>query len=381
MRPRDARLGDNAPMRRLHLALVTLALAVLAGCSSAPKKSPGSVAARSGPAPSAERDGPERNPPPDLYKVPDAEPKVEPIRAGGPNKPYEVLGRDYTPEREDKPMVERGLASWYGKKFHGRRTASGEVYNMYAMTAAHKTMPIPSYARVRNPKNGKEVIVRVNDRGPFHADRVIDLSYTAALKLGVLHGVSAVEVERITHEDIRTGAWRRGDAPATPGDPFGESAPALAVAPAKPVLAAAVPVAAEAVSPTVALMSPGASSESNRSSRDDAPAAAQVNAAMRAEPKAETRVDAKPETARASTPAARGFWVQLGAFRQREGAEDFQRRVAGELDWLSPLLAVFSEPSLFRLQAGPYPSKQEANDVVARVRDALKLVPVVVERR
>jgi rare lipoprotein A len=340
------------PMTPLHTALLTLALAVLAGCSSPPKKAPGSVTARPGPAPSSERDGPEARPPADLAKVPDAEPKIEPIRSGGPNKPYEVLGRDYTPERDDKPMVERGLASWYGKKFHGRRTASGEVYNMYAMTAAHKTMPIPSYARVRNPKNKREVIVRVNDRGPFHAGRVIDLSYTAALKLGVLNGVAMVEVERITHEDIRTGAWRRdGGSPLEPAgsDPVlatREPAPGLPEPPAVPVPQTAVATVAATAVPNPA----------------------------------EATAD-KTETGRAHTQAARGFWVQLGAFRQREGAEDFQRRVAEELDWLSPLLAVFSEPALFRLQAGPYPSKQEANEVLARVRDALKLVPVVVERR
>ncbi|EWS58628.1 RlpA-like protein precursor [Methylibium sp. T29-B] len=129
-----------------------------------------------------------------------------------------MLGRNYTPETRDVPIKEKGLASWYGRKFHGRKTASGEIYNMHAMTAAHKTMPLPSYARVRNPANGREVVVRINDRGPFVAGRVIDLSYTAALKLDLLRGVGPVEVERITYEDIRTGAcgamrrrrpWRR----------------------------------------------------------------------------------------------------------------------------------------------------------------------------
>lgn len=176
--------------------VVTLAL-LLAACASGPGKAPSG------------RDGPEARPPSGLSDVPDAQPRVEPIRSGGPNKPYEVLGKDYSPMREDGELTERGLASWYGKKFHGRKTASGETYNMYAMTAAHKTMPIPSYARVRNPKNGREIIVRVNDRGPFHAGRVIDLSYTAALKLGVLNGVAPVEVERITFEQIRTGSWQR----------------------------------------------------------------------------------------------------------------------------------------------------------------------------
>lgn len=235
----------------------------------------------------------------------------------------------------DASFTERGLASWYGKKFHGRRTASGETYNMYAMTAAHKTMPIPSYARVRNPKNGREVIVRVNDRGPFHKGRVIDLSYTAAMKLGVLNGVAPVEVERITHEQIRTGAWRRGNPPAdTPAEPTA------------PVVAAAPPPA------------------------DPVPAADPLPAMV---------PDSPP--ARADTTAAQGFWIQLGAFRQRDGAEQFQRRVSSELDWLAPLLAVFSEPSMYRLQAGPYPSRAEAQGAAERIRTLLQLVPVVVEKR
>ncbi len=346
----------------VQAAAVLVALAVLAGCSSAPKKA-GGVAVRPGPAPSSERDGPDAKPPPNLAKVPDAEPRIEPIRPGGPNKPYEVLGRDYTPQRGDTPLTERGLASWYGKKFHGRRTASGEVYNMYAMTAAHKTMPIPSYARVRNPANGREVVVRVNDRGPFHPGRVIDLSYTAALKLGVLRGVAPVEVERITHDEIRSGAWRRdGASPAEPPTAV------LASAADDAVLALPSGLVARPVATTTAA-APSSASETPTAEADPAT------------PPPGAVASASAPDGRAYTKASRGFWVQLGAFRQRDGAEQFHRRVAEEADWLSPLLAVFSEPSLFRLQAGPYPSRQEALDVVTRVREALKLVPVVIERR
>ena len=141
-------------------------------------------------------------------------PRIEPLRGGGPNKPYTVAGRSYVPLTADVTFSESGLASWYGRKFHGRPTSSGEPYDMYAMTAAHKTLPIPSYARVRNPANGREIVVRVNDRGPFAEGRVIDLSYAAAAKLGMLNGVAPVTLRRITFADVRAaqmlGAARSG---------------------------------------------------------------------------------------------------------------------------------------------------------------------------
>jgi rare lipoprotein A len=165
--------------------------ALLAGCASGP------------PASQLERDGPPLQVPPNLHRTPDARPRIEPVRAGGPNKPYEVLGRRYVPFTDDRPLQETGGASWYGRKFHGRPTSSGEPYDMFAMTAAHKTMPIPSYARVRNPANGREIVVRINDRGPFADGRVIDLSYVAALRLGVLAGVAPVQVQRLTADEIR----------------------------------------------------------------------------------------------------------------------------------------------------------------------------------
>ncbi|GAO36812.1 rare lipoprotein A [Sulfuricella sp. T08] len=142
-------------------------------------------------------DGPGDNPPANLDAIPDAEPKVEPLHKFA-NRPYSVLGQTYTPDTRLKPYKETGVASWYGRRYHGQKTSIGEVYDMYGMTAAHPTLPIPSYARVTNLKNNKSVVVRVNDRGPFLSDRLIDLSYTAAYKLGVLAGGSTrVEVEAI----------------------------------------------------------------------------------------------------------------------------------------------------------------------------------------
>lgn len=142
-------------------------------------------------------DGPGDAPPADLSAIPDAVPKAEPLHRFA-NNPYSALGRDYVPMREAIPYRARGIASWYGRRYHGQKTSSGEPYDMYGMTAAHPTLPIPSYARVTNSANGKSVIVRINDRGPFHSDRIIDLSYTAAWKLGYVNNGSAlVEVENI----------------------------------------------------------------------------------------------------------------------------------------------------------------------------------------
>jgi rare lipoprotein A len=165
------------------------ALAVLvAGCSSSPPQRPGGY---------YKDDGPHANPPSNLASIPDAEPRSEPLHRYA-NRPYEVFGKKYTPLAAVQPFRQRGLASWYGKRFHGQKTSSGEVYDMYKMTAAHPTLPIPSYVRVTHVASGKSVVVRINDRGPFHAGRIIDLSYVAAYKLGYIGAGSAqVEVEAV----------------------------------------------------------------------------------------------------------------------------------------------------------------------------------------
>lgn len=146
-------------------------------------------------------DGPGDNPPAGLRDVPDAVVKAEVLSKYG-NRPYVVFGKTYTPIPGDAPFTQRGVASWYGKKFHGQRTSSGEPYDMYKMTAAHPTLPIPSYARITSRETGKSVVVRVNDRGPFHSSRIVDVSYTAALKLGLLgKGSHEVEIERLLPGD------------------------------------------------------------------------------------------------------------------------------------------------------------------------------------
>lgn len=134
----------------------------------------------------------------DVSRIPNAVPKNEPKSRYGNPESYVVFGKRYYTMESSVGFVEKGIASWYGTKFHGRRTSSGETYDMYAMTAAHKNLPLPTYVKVTNLKNGKHIIVKVNDRGPFHENRIIDLSYTAAIKLDIVkNGTGLVEVQAI----------------------------------------------------------------------------------------------------------------------------------------------------------------------------------------
>jgi rare lipoprotein A len=277
-----------------------------------------------------------------------------------------VLGRAYTPIEGDRPLRETGLASWYGRKFHGRPTATGEPYDMYAMTAAHKTMPLPSYARVRNPANGREIVVRINDRGPFVAGRIIDLSYSAALKLGVLGGVAPVEVERLTHEQIRAGTWQRGRSVAEP-TAVAVELPAAAEPPA-------VPRRADGDELMALLMPPPALSPAPTSPASPAAPATPLPAVLPAPPAASPTTAPRPG-------AAVGFWLQLGAFRQPEGAASLQQRAQREADGIAASVVVFGDGGTYRVQAGPYATRTDALAGAERLRHALQLSPLVVERR
>ncbi|MCW9058622.1 MAG: septal ring lytic transglycosylase RlpA family protein [Gammaproteobacteria bacterium] len=167
-----------------RLLLLTFALLLSACGSKGPTQSAGGDSAPARPV--------------DVSRVPDAVPRAEPPSRYGNPASYEVFGQRYHTMRTSTGHVERGMASWYGTKFHGRRTSSGEPYDMYAMTAAHKTLPLPTYAEVTNLKNGRKVIVKINDRGPFVGDRIIDLSYAAAARLDILTaGTGLVEVRAI----------------------------------------------------------------------------------------------------------------------------------------------------------------------------------------
>jgi rare lipoprotein A len=205
--------------------ILVLVVAV-AGCTAVSRtEAPSPAAAKGG---YYKDDGPGANPPADLAAIPDAVPKAEPLSRFA-NRPYQALGREYVPMTSLAPFRQSGIGSWYGRRYHGQKTSSGEPYDMYAMSAAHPTLPIPSYARVTNLANGRSVVVRVNDRGPFHADRIIDLSYTAAWKLGYVDAGSArLEVESLL-----------------PGQPAPAAAVTAAAAPAP--LPAPVPAEAKGI--------------------------------------------------------------------------------------------------------------------------------------
>jgi rare lipoprotein A len=225
-------------LQRWLLAVPFSAALLLAGCAALPRPAPAPTrapgvagpshpkidpaspvlpAAGSGRGAYYQDDGPGEHPPANLLEVPDAVVKAEPLSKYA-NRPYVVFGKTYTPLREGATFAQRGMASWYGKKFHGQRTSSGELYDMYKMTAAHPTLPIPSYARITSRSSGQQVIVRINDRGPFHASRIVDVSYTAALKLGLLgKGSHDVDLERLLPgEPIGRRNTPAEDAPAAP---------------------------------------------------------------------------------------------------------------------------------------------------------------------
>ncbi len=221
-----------------HAAAITVATAcvlLLAACTSTPR--------RAAPAPPP--------PGPDISATPDAVPRVEPRSSHGNPPYYEVNGRRYQVLASAEGYTERGVASWYGPDFHGHNTSSGEPYDMYAMTAAHRTLPIPCYARVTNLANGRSVVVRINDRGPFVANRIVDLSYTAALRLDIVRtGTGFVELRTVLPEEVLAAT---AAAPAPPAPPAPAPLPAPEMAPAATPLPAEAPVETSTPPPLMAL--------------------------------------------------------------------------------------------------------------------------------
>lgn len=326
--------------------------ALLAACGSTPRQDaavdPGKTPVSKSPTPTKKPtavlkrgggfykdDGPADDIPDGLDDVPDATPRWEPLHKPA-TRPYVVLGKEYTPNTALKPYKVRGIASWYGKKFHGQKTSIGEPYDMFAMTAAHTTLALPSYARVTNVQTGKSVVVRLTDRGPFHADRVIDLSYTAAYKLGLINGGSGqVEVEAIL-----------------PGEPAG-TAYAQVTPPARPVPAA--PAAA------------GEADEIERLARrmalEERPVQTAAMAGMSGD-----------------AGATGGIWLQLGAFASADNAENMRNHLARQLDWLGEPMTVRPGGGIYRVHLGPYPTRADADRIADRIRADSGFKPTVVIR-
>lgn len=329
--------------RQLPAGLLTL---LLAACGSAPHY----VGESSGEAPKApvaksptptkkpsvtlrkgggfyKDDGPADEIPDGLDDIPDAEPKWEPLHKPA-TKPYIVLGKEYVPNTTLKPYKVRGIASWYGKKFHGQKTSIGEPYDMFAMTAAHPTLALPSYVRVTSAQSGKSVIVRITDRGPFHAERVIDLSYTAAYKLGLINGGSGlVDVEAII-----------------PGEPTNIGYAQITPQPR----------------PAAEKDKPGQMAE--RLAQEERP------------------LQNLPPPPAGNDVAAKGIYLQLGAFANADNAENLRNHLLRELDWLNETMRVYPGSGVHRLQLGPYATRADADKVAEKIRLALGYKPTVVLR-
>ena len=299
-------------MRHLTLVLLGATLVVLAGCAS---RSGGYY----------KDDGPGRDIPADIASIPDAVPRIE-RHAPANFRPYEVFGVRYVPIAEDRPYRQEGVASWYGRKFHGEKTANGETYDMYAMTAAHPTLPIPSYARVTRAGTNRSVVVRINDRGPFHPGRIIDLSYVAAAKLGLIGpGSGRVVVQAITNADIRAGRY-----PAAPLMASAPASPPPDAVQARPVGLPAAPLELLAPVPTVS---------------------------------------------EASGPG--GIYLQFGAFSSAQNAQSLAQRVNTEAAGQAGPATVIHQPPLYKVRMGPYLSRDEAAHTASRLAESAGLNPVI----
>ena len=260
-----------------------------------------------------EGDGPVADTPRNLDAVPDAVPRIEPLHRYA-NRSYVALGKTYTPLTSIGNYKQRGIASWYGKKFHGQRTSVGEVYDMYAMTAAHPTLPIPSYARVTNLANQRSVVVRVNDRGPFLHDRVIDLSYTAAYKLDILaNGSAEVEVESLSPSANTTTIA----ASTVTSEPLESKLPALTVI-----------------------------------------------------TEATATID--------SLPNSGNVYLQLGAFESQENAKAYLEKIRSKLSNTDKEFKLSDKDGMVRVHIGPYASQAEARGSADSLEEVLGFKPMLI---
>lgn len=353
--------------RAFILAAALPALLVACGGPAPRPDAPRDTGPSDRPASSAKRgggyyldDGPGDNPPPNLEAIPDAQPRLEPLHRFA-NNPYAVLGRSYVPDKKLKPYKKRGMASWYGRRFHGQMTSTGETYDMYAMTAAHPTLPIPSYARVTNVATGKSVVVRVNDRGPFLSSRIIDLSYTAAYKLGYTSkGSTMVEVESIIPGTATSIASKAEDA----------APPATMLASASAAPAADRQIGKDEGAASKILVASAAPTAVSLAKQEDDDPLAELIAAAEDAP--------EPPPALPTMKNRSGTFLQLAAFSSKDGAVAFRSHLMKELDWLSEGIAIQPKAGMYRLHLGPYASAKDAAHIAERIRRTLTLKPFVV---
>lgn len=357
------------------LAVLFVAAALAAGCGG-PRKG-ASVGASKGGGYYLD-DGPGSNIPPNIANIPDAVPRIE--RHNPANfRPYTVLGQRFVPVGADTALRQSGVASWYGRKFHGQKTANGETYDMYAMTAAHPTLPLPSYARVTHARNGRSIIVRVNDRGPFLRGRVIDLSYAAAAKLGIIgHGSDTVVVEAITHADIRSGLNMAS----------AQKTPAAAPKPAPAVRVAAAPAASRATpAPATPAPAPVQTAAPARPATPDALAALDLHATGTAAATGRPPGTAGPaDSGRSPVPTvtdnpSEGIYLQFGAFGRYISADQLVNRLNSEIAHVEGRNAhIDTKGELHRVRIGPYPTRTAAVNAAVRIQEATGMQPTLAQR-
>lgn len=347
------------------LLLLTGVIALLSGCAGSGERDGGGQIAS------------------DFSDVPDAVPKVEPKSKRGNPQSYVVFGKRYRTKASSTGHVEKGIASWYGKKFHGRKTSNGERYDMYAMTAAHKSLPLPTYAKVTNLENGRTAVVRINDRGPFHGDRVIDLSYAAARKLGVVRkGTAFVEVKAIDPGKPESG-WSSENLFADSGEstsyktrsertePKVQRGPAVEKQPSFSPANAQTKVAQRPPAQAKPKMSPA---KEIQVAKKAVPAVGKTAAApaKAGVPLASAENVSKSEpTAKAPAPGLPGsskLYLQVGAFGSRTNAEQLRRQLVQNLaEQVLVHTADGGKAPLYKVHVGPFDSRQKARNVSQQI--------------
>lgn len=348
-----------SPMRSAIIALLGVALLVLAGCSG-----PGGGSSSSGKGGGYYKDdGPGGNIPADIEAIPNATPRIE-KHAKANFRPYVVFGKRYVPVSDEKPFRQQGTASWYGRKFHGNKTANGETYDMYAMTAAHPTLPLPSYARVTRATTGKSVIVRINDRGPFHSSRIIDLSYVAAAKLGLIGpGSGQVIVEAITNQDIRDNNFEQPKPTPIPAAPPPQPQPVLTTQADEPQ-ADTLPATPDAL----------AALQHNEGRGLDA---TQPDTETAVEPGTETSFTPVATSTLATTPSGQ-IYLQFAAFSAEHTAESLAQTINTQIQGVENRpVQVQASGQLYRVRVGPYSSRTEAVNAALRIQQETGRQPAV----